>query len=141
MAGGLSRGGILGLLDLIEEHPGAVEYDWRTRFHAPASEIGLSFGWGEALRLVKILRADPSSMIAAALEGWDHPISREALILMDQFDLDLQVATGGKAKDKHPGRPYRTDDRTRTRHGNAAGRSHAEIRDILNAHGHSLPPV
>ena len=141
MAGGLSRGGILGLLDLIEEHPGAIEYDWRTRFHAPASDIGTAYPWDESLRLVKILRADPSSMIAAAFEGWDHPISREALVLMDLYDLDMQVATGGKVRDKHQGRPWRSDDRQRTRKGNAAGRSMAEIRDILNAHGHSLPPV
>lgn len=135
-------GGIFGLLDLIEEHRGAVEYDWRTRFHLPASSIGHECGWGEALRLAQILRADPSSMIAAALEGWDHPISRESLILMDQFDLDVRVATGGKGNPKpHPMRPGKQDDRTRERKGNVAGRSRAEVIAILNAHGHNLPPV
>jgi hypothetical protein len=94
-------------------------------------------------RLVAILRYDPSSAIAAALAGWDHPVSREALILMDLFDLDMQVATAGSKGSKakpHPGRPYKTEtEKTVRRHGNAAGRSRAEVVAILNAHGHALP--
>lgn len=104
--------------------------------------MGESMGWAEAVRLVKILRADPSSMTAAALEGWSHPISREALILMDKFDLDMAVATGGKkgARPKpHPGRPWKPDERTTKKHGDAGGRTRAEVVAILNAHGHSLP--
>ena len=99
-------------------------------------------GWGEAVGLVKILRADPSSMIAAALEGWSHPISREALILMDQFDLDMAAATSGSKGRKpkpHPGRPWKPSDKTVQKHGNTAGRSRAEVVAILNAHGHALP--
>lgn len=96
--------------------------------------------WGEALRLVKILRADPSSMVAAALEGWSHPISREALILMDLFDLDMRVAVGKKGKIQlHPGRPWGPDSKTTKRHGDVGGRSRAEVVAILNGHGHQLP--
>lgn len=62
--------------------------------------------WGRAAGLFGILRADPSSAIAAALEGWDHPISREAMILMDQFDLNHAVAAGGKKVEPHSGRPW-----------------------------------
>lgn len=57
--------------------------------------------WGEALRLTKILRADPSSMLAAVGEGWEYPVSRTDLILMDQYDLTY-AATGAKNR-----KPYR----------------------------------
>jgi hypothetical protein len=80
-------------------------------------------------------------MIAAALEGWSHPISREALVLMDLFDLDVRVATGGKGKAKpHPGRPW-DDESAKTvhRHGNSGGRSRDEVVAILNAHSRGLP--
>lgn len=142
MAGGHwgERGGILGLLDLIEEHRGAVDYDFRARFHLSASVMGDSMGWGEAARLVKILRADPSSMIAAALEGWKYPVSRGDLILMGMWEQDRQIASGGKDKTRHPLLPFATDSKTRERKGNAAGRSRAEVIEILNAHRHN-PPV
>jgi hypothetical protein len=133
-------GGIFGLLGLIASHRGAVEYDFRTRFGYGLSEVGARITITEAARLVVIVRQDPSSAIAAALEGWTHPISREALILMDLFDLDMQVATGRKGKPKpHPGRPWQPDDRSVKRHGDTAGRSRAEVVAILNAHGHQLP--
>lgn len=138
--GGREPGGILGLLELIEERPTAVAYDWRTRFHMGIEDLPEKMGWGEAVGHVRILRADPSSMIAAAIEGWTHPISREALILMDLYDLDMRVAVGGKKSPKpHPGRPYSMDVKSRERKGDAGGRSKAQVRDILNAHGHNLP--
>ena len=97
----------------------------------------------EAARLVMILRADPSSMTAAALEGWDHPVSREALIAMDHFDLAMAAATAGSRRGPkpkpHPGRPWKSSDRTTKKHGDVAGRTRAEVVAILNAHGHSLP--
>lgn len=95
--------------------------------------------WGEAIRLTRILRADPSSMLAAAMEGWDHPISREALALMDLFDLDMAVNSGKKKPKPHPGRPWKPTGKTTQRHGDVGGRSRAEVVEILNAHGHSLP--
>lgn len=114
-----------------------MEYDWRTRFRLPLAEVGDTMSWSEAVRLSYILRADPSSALAAALAGWDHPISREALILMDHYDLDRGVA-GDKRWKGYP-RPWKTSDKTTQRHGNAAGRSRAEVAAILNAHGHNLP--
>jgi len=140
VAEGRRRAGkILGLLELIEEHRSALRYDWRTRFHKGLDEsVPDEIGWSEALDLVKILRADPASMLAAAMEGWDHPISREALILMDQFDLDMAVNAGKKKPKPYP-RPWKTSDKTTQRHGNAGGRSRAEVARILNAHGHNLP--
>lgn len=139
MAAGGDPGGILGLLELIEEHRGAIEYDFRTRLHTPLASLPEAMGWDEAIRLIAILRRDPSSMIAAALEGWDHPVSREALILMDLFDLDMSINTDrkkGKPK-PHPGRPFKVDGGKRERIGKAAAR--ADVAAILNAHGHALP--
>lgn len=135
-------GGIFGFLGLIASHRGAVEYDWRTRFSAGLRSIGDTMTLAEAARLATTICQDPSSATFAAGAGWTHPISREALILMDLFDLDMTVATGGKkgARPKpHPGRPFASSDKTTKRHGDVGGRSRAEVVAILNAHGHSLP--
>lgn len=129
---------------MIDQHRGAIEYDFRTRF--PGLRRGVDsigrrdMSWGEATRLLSILRADPSSAFAAALEGWDHPISREALILMDQFDLDVQINSDPK-KGKPPRyrRPFPVEDKQRQRFGNTGGRTRAEVVEILNALGHDLP--
>lgn len=73
--------------------------------------------WGEAWRLTRILASDPSSQVAVALSGWDHPLTREALAVMDLFDLQHRVAwgQGGRkgAKPKPYPRPW--PDRTKSR--------------------------
>jgi hypothetical protein len=135
-------GGIFGFLGLIARHRGAVEYDWRTRFGRGLRSIGDDMTLAEAARLGVILCADPSSAAFAAAAGWDHPISREALILMDSFDLQMTVAASGSKGSKpkpHPGRPYKSSDKSVTKKGNVGGRTRAEVVAILNAHGHALP--
>jgi hypothetical protein len=42
--------------------------------------------WGEATRLVTELARDPSAHTAAALAGWEHPISREWMLLVSIRD-------------------------------------------------------
>jgi hypothetical protein len=84
--------------------------------------------WDEAIRLAGILRADPSSMLAASMEGWKYPLSREAAAILDLFDLEHAKANR-KAK-PHMGRPWADKAETRRR-GNAAGRSADEIKAIL----------
>lgn len=140
MAGriGRERGGIGELVGLSDAHPAAFAYDWRTRFGMPFAAVGLDMSWHEAVLLFQAMRSDPSSHIAAALEGWMNPISREALLLMDQFDLDHQIAAGKQKPKPHPGRPFAMD-KNKTRKGNAAGRSAAEMKAILADFGH--PPV
>ena len=136
MAGG-DAGGIRALLDLIEEHRGALEYDWRLRFGLPLSAVGASMDYGEAMRLVGILVHDPSSQIAAAVNGWDFPITRETLAVLDLYDLEGIKAAGSKWK-PHDGRPFSaTPDRTVTRKGDAGGRSAEEVRAILRSLGHT----
>jgi hypothetical protein len=130
VAGGRSdfRGGILGLLDLIEEHRAAFDYDWRTRFHLPLAAVPDVMSWGEAVRLAGILRADPSSMLAASMEGWKYPVSREAIALARLYDLEY-AKTGAKKRQPYP-MPW-TEKGEQTRHGNAAGRTPDEIKAIL----------
>ena len=84
-------------------------------------------GWGETLRLTRILRADPSSMLAAALEGWDHPVPRTDAILMDLWDLTYKAA-GAKRPEPYP-RPWKQVHTERR--GNAAGRTPDEVKAIL----------
>jgi hypothetical protein len=130
VAGGRSdeRGGILGLLDLIEEHRAAFEYDWRTRFHLSLSVVPAEMDWGEAVRLAGILRADPSSMLAAAMEGWGYPLSRETAAILDLFDLEH--AKANKKAKPHKGRPW-ADQPTTEQRGDAAGRTPEEVKAIL----------
>lgn len=131
MAGrlGCEPGGIRALDCLIEEQRGALEYDFRTRFQLPLSAVGESMEYDEAWRLVQILRADPSSMLTSAMEGWAHPVSREALIMMDQYDLTHKAA-GAKNPPRYP-RPFKVDDREKVSRGNAAGRTPDQVKAIL----------
>lgn len=130
MAVGRGAGGILALLELIEEHRAAFDYDWRTRFHLPVSAIPGEMPWDEALRLTQLLRHDTSSQIAAALEGWSRPISNETLVLADIFDLDHEVNSKKKPK-PHSIRPWDQDGRTTKQHGNVKGRSRTQVEAIL----------
>jgi len=93
-------------------------------------EVGEHMSIHEAARLAQIVATDPSSATSAALQGWDHPVSREALILMDQFDLSHTAAAGKKVQ-PHPGRPNKPVDVERK--GNAGGRTPAEVKAILQA--------
>jgi hypothetical protein len=83
-------------------------------------------------RLAVILRSDPSSAIAAALEGWDHPISREALLLADLYDLNAAINSPKNKRPKpHPMRPWKNRDVQRR--GNTGGRTRAQVEAILAA--------
>ena len=90
--------------------------------------------WGEAVRLVSILRADPSSMLAAAMEGWAYPFSRTEALLADLYDLEYAKA-GVKRPKPYP-RPYKAVKQS-TRRGDVAGRTNAEVIDILRGRGES----
>lgn len=134
-------GGIFRLLRVVAQHRGAVEYDLRFRFRLGLRDVGHTVSIFEVARLMAIVQADPSSATAAAVEGWTHPISREALILMDIFDLDMAAATGGKGKQKpHPGRPFPQGKVTT---GDRVGDPGTRTREDLVAHfrklGHNLP--
>ena len=54
--------------------------------------------------LVRLLMADPASRLQAAVAGWDHPVSREWIILANQFDLAHAAAS--KHRPKAMARPW-----------------------------------
>src|SRR5690606_10080863 len=114
----------------------ALAYDFRSRLHVSLDAIPAEVDWREALGHVRILRADPSSMIAAAMEGWDYPMPREAAILADLYDL--QHMSKSKKKPKPYPRPWETKGKVQT-YGNTGGRSRAQVVEILNGLGHQLP--
>lgn len=138
MAGGRFAGGIVGLILLLEEHRAALRYDWRTRFGRGLDEsVPDDIGWDEALDLVRILRSDPSSMLAAAIEGWGQPHSHTDLILMRQYEL-TQAAAGAKKTSPYPTAPWANGNKSTQRFGKTDGRSRDEVVAILRAHGHEL---
>jgi hypothetical protein len=112
----------------MDERRAALEYDFRTRFQFALEQVGVDMGWGEALRLIRILRADPSSMLAASVEGWDYPLSRGDAALMDLYDL--QHASKSSKRPKPYPRPYRAEGK-KERRGDAAGRNAAEVLALL----------
>lgn len=102
--------------------------------------MGQRITLAEVARLVVILRRDPSSAIAAALEGWDYPISRETLVLADLYDLTGQANTAKGKWRSHPGhRPWKTDTREHQQIGNPGNRTRAEVVEILRGLGHNIP--
>lgn len=104
---------LLTLLAAVAEHRAAFEYDWRARFGIPFSDVERGrMTLGEAIRLFHVLRADPTSQVAAAMEGWAHPFSREAMALADLYDLTHAVAAQGKRTKPYP-RPWPDVNTTR----------------------------
>lgn len=128
MAGGREPGGIFGLLDLIEGHRAALRYDWRARFQMSLDCVPESVGWDEALDLVRVLRSDPSSQLAASVEGWEYPLARGDWMLADLIDIQGTKSAGKKWK-SYP-RPMRVEP-DQSRHGNADGRTPDQIKELL----------
>lgn len=126
-------GGIRQLLDLIEEHREAFDYDWRTRFSLPADVIGTDeMDWREAWSLTRTLISDGSSRLGATVAGWDRPWSPEAWILADLWDLLAAVNTERRRRPKPYPRPNAPKP---TRFGRATLPQH-QIRAALAARGH-----
>jgi hypothetical protein len=99
-------------------------------------------GWDEAARLTEILRADPSSALASALEGWEFPISREALAIYDLFDATVMLSSDpkGPRPKPHGGRPFKPP-RTERQYGDATGLDPAEVKARLAAAAGRQAPV
>lgn len=84
--------------------------------------------WGEALRLIQVLRADPSTMFAAAVEGWDYPMERVAWMLADLIDVQGSSMAGKKWK-AYP-RPVKARE-DRQSFGDTGGRTREQVVEIL----------
>lgn len=139
--GGADRGPpgkIASVLRLIEDHPAEASYDWRTRFGLPVAAIfDGRMSWDEAYDLIRGLLSDPTSRLAAAEAGWDHPMSREAMIFADLYDLNVAVNTDRrKRKPKPYPRPFKRKDGT-TKSAKPTV-SQADITAALRARGHAL---
>lgn len=89
---------MIALIDAMDKHRGAFEYDWRTRFGLSLDCIPNEMGWGEAFRMYEILSNDPSSHVCAAQIGWDYPLGRSETIALHQFDMINGALQGKKAK-------------------------------------------
>ena len=105
-------GGRLGLFGLIRLHRGAVEYDLR-RLGLGLRDVGVSVSLPEASRLLEQAVSDPASHVGAELRGWGYPVSHEALVLMDLYDLLRAVNSDPKkARPKPYPRPWGVTDMT-----------------------------
>ena len=119
---------------MTDNHRAALEYDWRNRFHLPYSEVGRSMSYGEAVRLVGVLAADPSSHLAAALNDWLAPRSVEWLVLADLFDAFVRA--NYRKPQAYP-RPFPEPGAVKR---GKTNRPRAEVIDLLNRHGHRFDP-
>lgn len=54
---------------------------------------------------MKRLAVDPATHLGASLAGWDYPMSREALVSADLFDLTHQIAWSQADKRKRGPKP------------------------------------
>ena len=95
--------------------------------------------WGEAIRLLRILRDDPSSRILAAVEGWSYPLSHEGWMLADLIDVQGSKAMGKKWKAYR--RPVKPKDVAIKRRGDTAGRTRSQVIEILRKFGHGAGPA
>lgn len=121
---------------MIEEHPAALTYDWRTRFGLPlASILDSRLSWHEAWLLLGQLLSDPTSHTFAAVAGWRYPWSHEAKVLADLYDLTQAANTEKKKRSRikpYP-RPWKHRRGTRSRKPTV---DQATIRAALIARGH-----
>ena len=86
--------------------------------------------WGEAIALTEVLAKDPSSWVHAALAGWEHPVSREWLVLTDLFDQYMK--SHFKKPERYP-RPWPDSGPREERFGEPI--APADIADVLRAFG------
>ena len=87
--------------------------------------------------LLRELITDPSSHLGAAHAGWDHPYSREALILADLWDLQVAANTDRKKRRPKPyPRPFKRKGASTKSATPTVGQ--AEITAALRARGHNL---
>lgn len=122
------------LLELGTEHRGAFEYDWRARFgrRFDLDDRG-DWTWGELWRVTQVLAGDPSSQLAASLNGWPNPVSREFMVAADLYDVFVAANSKKGRRAKPYPRPWL--DPGRKKYGRAT-RSQRDIRAALAARGH-----
>ena len=139
---GGNAGGIAGLVQLIDEHGAALEYDLLTMTRYQLRDVGGTLPWGALLHFVSHLPR------TSALSQEIRPISEEerwargdytAAILADLFDVVVSgfIAIGNRGSRRKPhAKPYpRPWMKPQTRH---VGKGAIPIKDFerwWNSHG------
>ena len=93
-----STGGIVAVLELVEDHTAAFVYDFRQRFGLGLRDLGTTVPWVEVVYLVAVLLRDPSSWLQVSFNGWHHPVSYEWATHAATYDLLAQVHSKRKPK-------------------------------------------
>ena len=101
-------GGILTVLEILEDYKPAFIYDFRARFGLGLADLGDKVPWLEVCALVGMLMTDPTSWLQVTKNKWSHPIDYNWTIQAATYDLLAQV--NSKRKPKPWPRPW-TDDR------------------------------
>lgn len=91
--------------------------------------------WGEAIALTRTLAKDPTSWVYAAEGEWEHPVSREFLVLAEHFDAFAKVHF--KNPDPYP-RPFPVGGRTVEKFG--APIAPGDMAEVFRGFGRELPP-
>lgn len=93
------------LIYLIEHHPGALEYDWQTRFRHSIDQLR-EVGWRKAWWWTSEILRDPYSHTHSALRGdlrVPHPAEEAAIGLLEGW-ANAQRKEGSAAQ--HLARPW-----------------------------------
>jgi hypothetical protein len=130
---GRTTGGIFRVLEFRENHPGALAYDFRTRFNLSAFEIGDTVSWLEAAYLISQLLQDPSSRLQAAVNKWKYPVTQEWIALIHIFDL-LAMANSKKKPKPHP-TPWGDANRNKIGGGNLTRQQVIQQLERMNPQG------
>lgn len=102
-----SRGGIFWLSRIVVRDRTELLADFRELYSISPSDVPA----GEFWLLVKALMVDPRSRLQAVEAGWDNPVSREAIVLYDLFDLTLRAHLERRSDFKPYPRPWRPNVR------------------------------
>lgn len=113
---------------MIEEHPAPLTYDLRVRFGLSLRDLGDVVPWDESVWLVEELLTDPSSHLVVAVNGWDHPVSREWVVLAQLVDA---VGVAWLKGTKPWPRPW-PDEQPAPKQDVAVQRSPEEVQRILD---------
>lgn len=91
-------GGIIAVLQILEDYKPAFTYDFRARFGLGLDALGDTVPWSEVISLVAVLLRDPTSWLQTAKNEWQHPISYDWTISAATYDLLAQVNSKRKPK-------------------------------------------
>lgn len=92
------RGGSLKVLELIQDHPAELAYDFRHKFQLSIEEVGRTVSLREAALLIAMLLKQTDSWLQASTAGWKNPVSNEWIVSTHIYDLLAAVNSKNKPK-------------------------------------------